>query len=139
MEAAAAGIALFQLLDRVIQVSKHIIDTVKDAPDDIKLIYSEIVALQLILNQYRDSGTLGIPVLADNNGPVRRCQMAVEALELLLPKNTVFLSSGKRRKTYEITTAALGWAFKESKAKKLLAEISQQKATILLGLSGSIA
>jgi hypothetical protein len=64
--------------------------------------------------------------------------MAVEALELLLPKNAVFLSSGKRPKTYEVTIASLGWAFKESKAKKLLAEISQQKATILLGLSGSI-
>ncbi|KAH7124994.1 hypothetical protein B0J13DRAFT_647093 [Dactylonectria estremocensis] len=138
MDVAAAGIALFQLLDRVIQVSKHIIDTVKDAPNDIQLINSEIVTLQLILKQLRDSGRLDIPVLTDNNGPLRRCQTAVEELEILLPREAVFLSSGKRRKTCEITFATLAWVLKESKAKKLLAEISQQKGTILLGLSGSM-
>ncbi|RYP67097.1 hypothetical protein DL771_007422 [Monosporascus sp. 5C6A] len=138
MEVAAGGIALFQLLDRVIQVSKHIIDTVKGAPNDIRLIHSEIVTLQLILKQLQDSGTLNIPVLTGNNGPLQRCQMAVGELEILLPRDAVFLSSGKRRKTCKITFATLAWALNESKAKKLLAEISQQKGTILLVLSGDM-
>jgi hypothetical protein len=139
MEAAALGIALFQLLDRVIQISRHIIDTVKDAPNDIRLIHAEIVSLQLILKQLRGSGTLDNPVLTDKNGPLQRCQTAAAELEILLPRATDFVPSGKRRKASKITFATLAWALNESKAKKLLAEISQQKATILLGLSGSMA
>jgi hypothetical protein len=139
MEAAALGIALFQLLDRVIQISRHIIDTVKDAPNDIRLIHAEIVSLQLILKQLRGSGTLDNPVLTDKNGPLQRCQTAAAELEILLPRATDFVASGKRRKASKITFATLAWALNESKAKKLLAEISQQKATILLGLSGSMA
>lgn len=138
MEVAAAGIALFQLLDRVIQISKHIIDTVKDAPNDIQLIHSEILSLRFILEQLRDSRTLEIPVLTGINGSLQRCKIAVEKLEVLLGWDAILLSSGKKRKTSEITFATLAWALKESKARKLLAEISQQKGTILLALSGSM-
>jgi hypothetical protein len=56
----------------------------------------------------------------------------------LLPRDAAKTSSGKIGKTCEITVATLAWALNESKAKKLLAEISLQKATILLGLSGSM-
>lgn len=138
MEVVAAGIALFQLLDRVIQISKHVIDALKDAPDDIQLIHFEILSLRFILAQLRDSRTLDTPVLTGIDGSLQRCKVAVEKLEALLDWDTILLSSGKKRKTSEITFAALAWPFKESKAKKLLAEISQEKATILLALSGSM-
>lgn len=137
--AASAAVAFFQLLERVIQAAKHIIDTVKDAPHDIQLIHSEIVTLQLVLKQNQDAGTLDTLGLTDENGTLRQCQKALEDLALLLPTNAVFLSSGKRRKTSEVTLTTLTWSFKASKAKKLLAEISQHKATILLGLAGIVA
>ena len=98
METAAASIAIFQLVDRIVNASKYIIDTVKDAPHDIQVIHDETVALRTILQPLKTGRS--ISTLSGSEGPLERCQKTLENSKSFfqLKHTSLFLERNARRK-----------------------------------------
>ncbi|OIW32698.1 hypothetical protein CONLIGDRAFT_642393 [Coniochaeta ligniaria NRRL 30616] len=137
---AASIVAFVEIADRVIRACKHCIDAVKDAPRDMQIILGEVTSLRAIIDSLSVAelhvNTLKlVPGLLDRTGPVEACHRCLVSLEALLPPTPSQHShSGRRR----ITFAELAWPLKESKARKLLAEISLHKSTLLLAITGDM-
>ncbi|KAK2693816.1 hypothetical protein QWA68_008438 [Fusarium oxysporum] len=70
------------------------------------------------------------------NGPIKSCHSCLASLVALLPPTMGQSQTGKRRK---LTLVDLAWPLKQSKVRKLLAEISHHKATLLLAMSGDMS
>lgn len=137
---SASIIAFIQIADSVIGICKHCIDSIKDAPKDMQMILGEATSLRAIIESFNaadlHANTLKlVPSLFESAGPIEACRRCLFALERLLPQQT--LESQQTRRS-RITFAELAWPLKESKARKLLAEISQHKATLLLIISGDM-
>ncbi|KAK7921325.1 hypothetical protein PG985_009347 [Apiospora marii] len=129
----ASIIAFIEITNRLVSTCRYCIETVKDAPKDFQMILGETTSLEAIIETLKSSGAepSGLAVTLE------ACHRCLSALEGLLPKpQRDASSSGKRRM---ITLAELAWPLKESKARKLLAEVSQHKATLLLAISGDMA
>jgi hypothetical protein len=141
-EAIALGasiIAIIQISDRIISLTKHYIETVHDAPRDLHIIRIEASALKAVfesLELLRHSGHVlcNLQTLSERDGPVEGCRRSVSELQNLLEPPPQQTSNGKWQKV-QTTLSNLAWPFKESKAKKLLDEISRYKTTITLSLS----
>jgi len=136
----ASIVAFVQIADRVIGACKHCIDAIKDAPKDMLMILGEATSLRAIIDSLNvvDLHTNIIelvPGLFESAGPVEACQRCLTSLERLLPAGTQGPSTQTRRR---IAFAELAWPLKESKARKLLAEISHHKATLLLAITGDM-
>ncbi|KAK0750197.1 hypothetical protein B0T18DRAFT_437483 [Schizothecium vesticola] len=84
------------------------------APTNIRVIFCEVSSLRTIA--------------------CRRCMAELEALLPSLGALSGPTAPGQRRT--KITLAELAWPLKQSKARKILAELSQHKATLLLVISG---
>lgn len=129
----ASIIAFIELTNRIVGTCKYCIETIKDAPKDFQMILGETTSLEAIIETLKASGaeSLGLSVTLE------ACHACLSALEVLLPKpQRHSLSSRKWRKSMR---AELAWPLKESKARKLLAEVAQHKATLLLAISGDMA
>ncbi|KAB5515073.1 hypothetical protein GE09DRAFT_1046277 [Coniochaeta sp. 2T2.1] len=83
-----------------------------------------------------DNTTQLDPRLLDKAGPIEACRRCLVSLEALLPPYPSKSAQNGRRK---ITFAELAWPLKESRARKLLVEISLHKLTLLLAITGDIA
>ncbi|KAH8901526.1 hypothetical protein GQ53DRAFT_800907 [Thozetella sp. PMI_491] len=135
---SASIIAFIQAADRVIAMCRYCIDSIKDAPKDMQIILGEIMSLRAMMDNFgadvlhANTANL-VPVLFGKLGPIETCGRCLSALEKLLP--TAQEGTGKTR---QLGLAELAWPLKRSKAQKLLAEIAQQKATLLLAMSGSM-
>ncbi|KAK8077233.1 hypothetical protein PG996_003403 [Apiospora saccharicola] len=129
----ASIIAFIEITNRIVSTCKYCIETVKDAPRDFQMILGETTSLEAIIETLKASGAepLGLAVTLE------ACHRCLSALEGLLPKPQRNDTSGSKRRN--ITFAELAWPLKESKARKLLAEVSQHKATLLLAISGDMA
>jgi hypothetical protein len=139
MEAVAAGagvIAFLQLADKAITVCSRIIDTIKDAPRDIVIISLEIQSLKNILSGLEACSVAR--TLEAANGPIAMSHDCLQKLCDLLPSDADVQALNSDRKL-KVSIVTLAWPLKESKARRLLAEISHHKATLLLGLAGNIA
>ena len=134
-----AVIAVGQVADRVVGLCKHYIETVKDAPSDLRVILLETLTLKAILTDMELlSNTSSNPEQSSNNlqKPVEECRQLVESLESLFPSQICQTSknSSKRVKA-KATLTALAWPLKESKAKKLLDKLRLLKETITIELT----
>lgn len=132
-EFAASVVAFIQLADGVIRICSHIIGAAKDAPRDMVMISGEVTSLRAILSCFTDAQLHpkteeALPTLFAASGPIQGCYRAIVALDRLLPKNPA--DPGAIRK--------LSWALKEGQVRKLLAEISLHKSTLLLALTGDM-
>ncbi|KAF2499968.1 hypothetical protein BU16DRAFT_522834 [Lophium mytilinum] len=131
-------IAVIQISETVIKVCKFYIESLHDAPSDLRAILIETSALKTILENLqfllKCGGGDGLSKMLDTynlfgvEGPIEGCQRTVGKIERLFPTPTS--SSSKIRSAY----AALGWPLKESKARKLLTELVQYKTTINLAI-----
>ena len=139
----ASVIAIIQITDRIVGLCKFYIETVNDAPSDLRLIFLETSALKTIFENLDfltacDSGVSKIVSgLASVDGPIEGCLKSVTQLEKLFPSNwtqNTGQSQSKKRKV-KATLAALAWPLKEGKARKLLDEISRYKTTVTLALT----
>lgn len=136
----ASVVAFIGLADRVIRAGQYCIDSVKDAPNDIKMILGEVTSLRAIVESLDRpeliNGTSPNLVLSlfGTSGPIDICLHCLSQLEALLPANS---REASRSGTSRITLSQLAWPLKQSKARKLLAEISYNKATLLLAISGN--
>ncbi|KAK8006213.1 hypothetical protein PG991_012510 [Apiospora marii] len=133
LSVGASIIAFLELTKRIVSTCKYCIETIKDAPKDFQMILGETTSLEAIIESLKASNAES-PGLSVTLEACRRC---LSDLERLLPKlqGNSSPSSNRRR----ITLANLAWPMKESKARKLLSEVSQHKATLLLAISGDMA
>jgi len=131
LSAAASIVGLIGLADRVIRASQYCIDTVRDAPGDMRMILGEASSLRAVFESLADAGSGPATGLLGANGPVEACRRCLAGLEALLPAD-------RRVSARRVTLAELAWPFKQPKARKFLAEISQHKATLLLAISGDV-
>ena len=146
VEVIAVGpsvIAIIQITERIIGLCKFYIETAQDAPSDLRVILLEISTLKTIFENLQflmacsSEASATVRSLAGHDGPIEGCSRSISELEKLFPSNYVQgmgKSQGKKRKV-KMTLAALAWPFKESKAKKLLDEITRYKMTISLVLT----
>ncbi|ENH70495.1 Vegetative incompatibility protein HET-E-1 [Fusarium oxysporum f. sp. cubense race 1] len=133
----ASVLAFIGLADRIIRTCKHYIEAVEDAPRDIQMILGEATSLRAIIDSIGESSVMSlVPNLHEQNGPIKFCHSCLSSIEALLPPTMGQSRIGKRRK---ITLADLAWPLKQSKVRKLLAEISHHKATLLLAMSGDMS
>ena len=151
----ASVIAVIQLSDRLVGVVKTFIESSKDAPKDFRVILNEISTLKTIfenlkfLIQVNGADSVLLPRLEGPGGPVEGCQVAIKELTQLITEgfDGPVRNSQKKRKLdvgEQITDlkiqmsrfhAKLAWPLKESKARKLLDDLSRYKATINLALA----
>lgn len=137
-----AVIAVIQICDRIVGLCKHYVETVRDAPSDLKTILVETSFLKLTLEN------LSILTPCSGNAsdqsqwsqrlkdPIEEGLRLVQKLEKLFPSDTQQSShnTSKRQKT-KATFAQLAWPLKESKARKLLESIRPLKETFILELT----
>jgi hypothetical protein len=136
----ASVIAFIQLADSVIRLCRDCIEAIKDAPKDMQIIIGEVTSLKAIIESFSavdlHANTIKlVPSLFEATGPVEACRRCLSALQRLLPVDIPEVSKGKLRK---ITFAELAWPMKQSRARKLLAEISGHKSTLLLAITGDM-
>lgn len=136
-------IAIIQIADRIIGLCKFYIETARDAPSDLRVLLIEISALKTILENLNfltacdgpDSTAARRTSGAD--GPIEGCFRTVTELEKLFPSDLVRTRGRKssKKKTLNSVLTALAWPLKESKARKLLDEMTRYKTTINLALT----
>jgi hypothetical protein len=136
----ASVIAFIQLADSVIRLCKDCIEAIKDGPKDMQMIIGEVTSLRAIIESFSavdlHANTIKlVPSLFEVTGPIEACRRCLSTLQGLLPADIPEVSRGKLRK---ITFAELAWPAKQSKARKLLAEISGHKSTLLLAITGDM-
>jgi hypothetical protein len=136
----ASVVAFIQLAGSVIRLCNDYIQTIKDAPKDMQIIIGEVTSLKAILENFRavdlHANTIKlVPSLFQTMGPVEACRRCLLTLRSLLPKDKPEVSQGELRR---ITIADLAWPLKQSKVRKLLAEISGHKSTLLLAITGDM-
>ena len=140
---AASVIAVIQIAERVVDICKFYIETVKDTPSDLRLILVEISTLRPIfenvnfLTSCPNEVSTILGTLSGPNSPIVGCQLSFCKLEKLFGSNTARSNGpnhGKKQKT-KATLAALAWPLKQNKARKLLGEISSYKSTITFALT----
>jgi hypothetical protein len=143
----ASIIAIYQIADRLIGLCKFYIETVYDAPSDLRKILIEMSALKTIFQDLeflkrcdsKLSAVLGN--MAGSDGAIGACRQAIADMEKLFPQDSVNIhrsadrASKRMKVAYKATLAALAWPFKASKAMKLLQDISMHKTTITLALT----
>jgi hypothetical protein len=133
----ASILTFVELAERLIRTCKYCIETVQNAPQDMQMILGEVTSLRAIFaslgnaNLHPNTVRL-IPTLLGTGGPIESCRLCLSALEDLLPHAAYDVSTSKSRRIL----IDLAWPLKESKARKLLAEISQHKSTLLLAITG---
>ncbi|KAG4283041.1 hypothetical protein FPRO06_09714 [Fusarium proliferatum] len=133
----ASVLAFIGLADRIIRTCKYYIEAIEDAPKDIQMILGEATSLRAIIDSIGESSATSlVPNLNERNGPIKSCHSCLASLEALLPDTIGQYKTGKRRK---LTLVDLAWPLKQSKVRKLLAEISHHKATLLLAMSGDMS
>ena len=127
---------------------KFYIETIRDAPHDLRVILLEISGLKATLETldfliHIDSNFVSkvIENLDSGDGPLAACRQSLSELEKLFPADHLRQDNQqpriKRRKLQQVTQtlAVLAWPLKASKAQILLADIQRHKATISLALS----
>ena len=139
---AAGALTVIELTSKLISQCKHLIETTRNAPQDLNRILVEITSLKAALDSLHFLSSAGcdfsdnVRRLKDAEGAVKGCEDAVSQLTAEL--DGLALGSqcapGKRQKIQ----GSLKWCFKESNARKLLDDILQLKTTIVLTLVGEV-
>jgi hypothetical protein len=143
----ASIIAICQIADRLIGLCKVYIETVHDAPSDLRKIMVEMSALKTIFQDLEflkrcDSKLSAVlESMAGNDRAIGACRQAMADMEKLFPQGFINThrsadrASKRMKVAYKATLAALAWPLKASKAMRLLQDISMHKTTITLALT----
>ena len=137
----ADPLSITGLVLALVDVATKIINcvgTIKDAPDDIKLLLCEVTSFKIILESIPTESCWS---LLKGKGPVlEACDRCLSALIELIPEQFLKASDGGGSKINKrhLAVTRLSWLLKESKAKKTLAELAQHKSTLLLVLSSDM-
>ena len=138
-------IAIIQIADRIIGQCKFYIETARDAPSDLRVMLIETSALKTILENLNFLNACDGPLSAATShvsgadGPIEGCLRTAAELEKLFPLDASRTTrrKGSKRRRFDSVLTALAWPLKESKARKLLDEMTRYKTTISLALTTS--
>jgi len=142
---AAGALTVIDLTAKVISKCKHLIETAHDAPKDLRHIFIEISSLKTTLEslQYLSAADSdfadAVRDLNEVDGAVKGCRRAVEQLAAELDGLSISTNSQTAPGKRQMLKGSLKWCLKESKARKLLEEAMQHKATISPALLGEVA
>ncbi|KAM0810010.1 hypothetical protein AB5N19_10357 [Seiridium cardinale] len=136
-------LAIVQIADRVIGLCKYWIETIRDAPSDLRSILLETSMLQATFKNIEFLATCGdalsttISDMLDPNGPIEHCRKVLMELTNLIPPEVVLAAhnSMSRKERTKMMLARLAWPLRENKAHKLLQELGRFKTTIGLALT----
>jgi hypothetical protein len=136
---AASIIAVIQISERIVGITKRYIEAVQEVPRDLHVILIEISTLKAVFESLKfvQGSENAVPYNLQNlghNGAIEGCRNTVSELEKLLEPDPKRNSKGKRQKV-QAALNTLAWPLKENRAKKLLDDISRFKITITLALS----
>ena len=140
---SASIIAIFQIADRVIGLCKLYIETVRDAPSDLRTILIETSTMKTILENVQflmscnNRPSAMLDVLYGADGPIEGCRGAIAKMEGLFPSGYAQGPRGNisKRQKVKASLATLAWPLKESRARKLMEEVIRYKSTINLALT----
>ncbi len=138
----ASVVAIVQIADRVVGLCKFYIETVHDAPSDLRSILLETSMMKAILENVdplvsnSGEGTSILKRLSGPDSPIQACHTIMTKMEALFPSSyrQVHDNTSKRQKV-KASLANLAWPFKAERAKKLVGDLSNVKATITLALT----
>jgi hypothetical protein len=143
----ASVIAIIQISDRVISLTKYYIESTSGAPSELRAILVEISTLNAILKslEYLHDCDYTSPALWTQigrpDGPLEGCRQSIKALEELFPSEAIAVPtpngqpSGAKKGKVDALLKTLAWPLKVRKARDLLQKITQYKALINLALS----
>ncbi|KXH46692.1 L-galactose dehydrogenase [Colletotrichum simmondsii] len=142
---AASVFATIQIADRVVSICKHYIETVRDAPSDLRTILVECSSVGAVLHnvefllKFEEPDSALRKALDGDAGPVGECHVAIEQLEKLIAsdQNQAQGPPDSKRRKVQVTLRNLAWPLKETKAKKLLQDVARCKNTISLALTAT--
>ncbi|KAH0436668.1 L-galactose dehydrogenase [Colletotrichum camelliae] len=145
----ASIFATVQIADRVISLCKRYIESIRDAPSDLRTILVEVSAMKAVLEsikflvKYDNEQPTISNSLRGKSGPVEGCLETMKSLEALFRAETAPPQGpGRSRKLKDqalVTLATLAWPLKESKARKLMHDLATYKSTIGLALVADTA
>lgn len=139
----ASVIATIQITERITGLCRFYIESVRDAPADLRLISIETSTLKTLFENVKllvdcDRGvSTTLNSLSGEGGPIEGCRRSVADLEKLFPPEFRQFNGQTRPKKRRVmaTLATLAWPLKENKARRLLNEITRYKMTITLTLT----
>lgn len=138
----ASIIAIVQITDRVIGLCKFYIETVHDAPSDLRSILLETSMMKAILENVdplvssSGDGTSILKRLSGPHSPIQACHTIMTKMEALFPSSShQARDNPSKRQKVKASLANLAWPFKAEKAKKLMGDLSNVRATINLALT----
>ncbi|EXF76859.1 L-galactose dehydrogenase [Colletotrichum fioriniae PJ7] len=142
---AASVFATIQIADRVVSICKHYIETVRDAPSDLRTIFVECSSVGAVLQnvefllKFEELDSALRKALDGVAGPVGECHGAIEKLEKLIAsdQNQAQGPPNSKRRKVQVTLGNLAWPLKETKARKLLQDVARCKTTISLALTAT--
>ena len=143
----ASIIAVVQIAGTITTICKSFIDGVQDYPKDLRLIYVETSSLVVVIDGLKlldpknTADATSITIVLAPDGPVEGCRAALARLEQLLSFESIHSSDAQNepmttKRRIKASLASLAWPLKATKAKEILAEVMQHKATISLALAG---
>ncbi|KAK1757128.1 hypothetical protein QBC47DRAFT_342171 [Echria macrotheca] len=141
VSAVASIIAVVQCTDRIVQLCRYYIEAVDDYPKDLRSILIEASTLKALLENLRclidcdGSSSPMLKILGGEEGPLEGCRRAAAELESLFPASSETTAGASRRKRLKQVVGQLAWPFRQEKARVLLAQVQQHKATINLAIS----
>ncbi|KAK5241369.1 hypothetical protein LTS06_012121, partial [Exophiala xenobiotica] len=143
---AASIIAVVEIAGRIASVCKLLIETVRDCPRDLHLIFVETGSLKVVfesllfLKEDDPADSVTLQRLRGSDGPVEGCKAVMDQLNRLLPSESLHIpqSKGAKRQKLQTTVTSLAWPLKAQRARKLLDEMMRYKSTIIVALQGQL-
>ncbi|KAG8532304.1 uncharacterized protein KY384_003945 [Bacidia gigantensis] len=140
---AASVIAIVQIADRIIGLCKSYISSARDLASELRVVLIETSSIKTTFEtlQFLSCHTSGasaiLSALSSNGGPISGCYEAIAKLEKLLSIDQSQPEGHPKTKKQKAKAAwaALAWPLKESKAKKLLADIARYRDTITMAIT----
>lgn len=144
MEFVASLIAVVGLADKIISRCHRYLSAVKDCPSDLRMILIETSSIKAVIQNleflYGNSPDLPLKQLfleLDGEiGPIRGSRQCLQDLEALLPGETITTTgpNSSKRRSIHPTLEQLAWPLRQTKAKRLLDDLSRFRAAISLAL-----
>jgi hypothetical protein len=145
---ASGALTAIEASLKVISKCKHLIETTRDAPKDLRHIFIEITSLKATLESLAflsgaDSDfSQAISDLNGMDGAVTGCRTTMNQLATELDKVKISTAgdnsiSGATRKRQKVKDS-VRWLLKESSALKLIEQASVHKSTISVALLGEL-
>ncbi|KAK6330000.1 hypothetical protein TWF718_003427 [Orbilia javanica] len=138
MEVGASIVAFVQITGAIVKICQDTIHTLKEAPEIVQLVLGEIKVLEDFISRYAGR--------VQSTNPFEECSKLLEKLKITIPtpKNAVVpVSNGAQPNSNgslkDKLTLSMEWLRVKSKVGELLAQISREKASMLLVITNTMA